>query len=231
MNFKLHSCEIEGVLHAIRLSEPTVHADNEAVGRSGHLGHAMTEFAPGKIIAFSSNSSGKRFKGHNGFGWVEYRISVDYGENFGEAQKFQYSWDTFLDGERTVSVEKAITLSDGTVAAFCLVNNTFRSACWEPWDCPSVVLSHDGCQTWEEPIQVTRYKGRIYDVLYKDGTAYVLELCNDAENSFVSNLPEHLYRLFKSTDGCQSFEEVSILPFGIGRAYGNMIFTSEGDLI
>lgn len=33
MKMILHAQEIEGVLHRIRLSEPTIHADNEANGR------------------------------------------------------------------------------------------------------------------------------------------------------------------------------------------------------
>ena len=231
MKHILHECYIDGAVHRIHLSEPVIHADNEAMGRSGHLGHAMTEFETGKIVAFSANSSDKINGGHNGFGWVEYRISADFGESFGEPQVFPFSWKCFIDGERTVAVEKAVTLSDGTVAVFCLMNHTSGTAFWEPWDRPMVILSRDGCKTWEVPIFVTPYEGRIYDVLYRDGVVYALELCNNGENSFISNLPEHLYRLYRSTDGCRSFEEVSVLPFGIGHAYGNMIFTQEGDLM
>ena len=227
----LHAMEIEGVLHRIRLSEPTIHADNEACGRSGHLGHAMTEFSPGRIVVFSENSSGKRLSGHTGYGWMDYRISEDYGETFGEAKKFPFSWSTFLDGERVVAVEKAVTLNDGSVAAFCLIGFQTTPACWEPTDIPVVVLSRDGCESWEAPVQVSPYAGRIYDVLYQDGIVYVMQLCNDARENFTSTKPEHLYRLFRSTDGCKTFEEVSTIPFGLGRGYGNMIFTPQGDLI
>lgn len=231
MKMILHAQEIDGAVHRISLSEPTIHADNEANGRSGHLGHAMTEIAPGKIIAFSENTSGKRFYGHSGYGWVEYRISDDYGESFGEAKKFPFSWTAFLDGEQIVAVEKAVTLPDGSVAAFCLICSQATPACWAPLDKPVVVLSRDGLETWEEPVTVSPYAGRIYDVLCRDGVVYVLELCNDSCETFTSNKPEHLYRLFRSVDGCKTFEEVSTLPFGMKRAYGNMIFTPDGDLI
>lgn len=231
MKMVLHACELDGVLNKIRLSEPVIHADNEAAGRSGHLGHALCELSPGNIVAFSSNSSDKINGGHNGFGWVEFRISQDYGESFNEPSVLPFSWKCFLDGERTVSVEKAVTLSDGTIAAFCLMNCRGGAAFWEPWDRPMVVLSRDGCKTWEEPVQVTDFPGRIYDVLcYKD-SVYVLELCNDGKTSFVSNLPEHVYKLFKSDDGCKTFTHVSDLPFGIGHAYGNMVLTPNLELM
>ena len=50
-------------------------ADLVAKGRSGHLGHALVEYAPGCVLAFYSNCSGVRNDGHNGFGWMEYRRS------------------------------------------------------------------------------------------------------------------------------------------------------------
>ena len=55
-------------------------ADLVAKGRSGHLGHALVEYAPGCVLAFYSNCSGVRNDGHNGFGWMEYRRSLDAGK-------------------------------------------------------------------------------------------------------------------------------------------------------
>ena len=68
---------IEGALKRLHLLEPEIYVDNESRGRSGHVGHAMTEFAPGKIIAFNSNTSAKLHSGHSPFGWIEYRISEE----------------------------------------------------------------------------------------------------------------------------------------------------------
>ncbi len=231
MKMLIHEQDIKGIVNRIHLSEPVIHADNEAAGRSGHLGHALTELAPGKVLAFSANTSAKFAKGHAAFGWMEYRISEDYGETFGKPQKLPFSWNTLLDGINTVGVEKAITLNDGSVAAFCLIGTTKSLLACEPWEEPVVVISRDGCKTWEDPIPVSEFKGRIYDVLYQDGIVYVLELCNPADVTFISNKPEHVYRLFRSVDNCKTFEEVSVLPFGLGHGYGNLIFTPNGDLI
>ena len=228
----LHEQTIPGLVHPIHLSEPVIFADNEKYHRSGHLGHAMTEFAPGKVMAFCSSTSGYRFSGHAHFGWMEYAISEDYGETFGEKVKLPYAWKSFLDGVHTIAVEKAITTADGHIAAFCAVGSQDSGGCMNPWACPTVVISQDHGKTWSEPIQVTGYPGRIYDVIYQNGAAYVLEFCNPCKESSRGTQPEHVYRLFKSTDNCRTFQEVSILPIdGMGRFYGNLIFTPSGDLI
>ena len=232
MEMYIHAQTLKGRKREIRLSEPIILADNEPKGRSGHLGHAMTLLPSGKIMAFSPNTSGDRYWGHSAFGWMEYRISEDYGESFGEPRILPYSMDTLLRGVHTVSVEKAITLDDGTVAAFCLINSQKNEICCEPWSYPTVITTRDEGETWSEPLRVAEYRGRIYDVLYHEGAAYVLLFCNDAEKFFCGSEPEHVYRLFKSTDGCQSFEEVSVVAIdSIGRGYGNMIITPEGELI
>ncbi len=44
--------------------------------RSGHLGHALVEYADGCILAFYSNCAGSRNAGHSGFGWMEYKRST-----------------------------------------------------------------------------------------------------------------------------------------------------------
>ena len=61
--------------------------DNESVGRSGHMGHALVDCGNGRILDFTSNCAGKeRCNGHSGYGWMEYRISDDYGKTFGPAR-------------------------------------------------------------------------------------------------------------------------------------------------
>ena len=233
MKILMQEQTVDGKKQKIHLSKPIIFWDNEKNGRSGHIGHAMTEFAPGKILAFAANTSKIRAGGHSAFGWMEYKISEDYGKTWSEAEIFPYSWETFLYGEYTVSVEKAITCNDGTIAAFCLMNSQYSMLCCEPWARPRVVLSHDFGRTWEEAFECTAYRGRIYDALYYKGVAYILQFCNEANESFTGNKPEHVYRLFKSEDNCKSFEEVCVIPFEstLGRGYGNMIITPEGKLI
>jgi hypothetical protein len=143
MEMLIHAQQINGKLRKIQFNEPKIFVDNEKNGRSGHMGHALTEFAPGKIMAFHSNCSAKRFCGHSAFGWMEYRISEDYGETWGESVKFPFSWETFLNGVYTVTVEKAITCDNGDIVAFCLMNSQATIPCCEPWDCPMVVVSKD----------------------------------------------------------------------------------------
>ena len=66
---------INGKLRALKLSEPILYIDNEARGRSGHIGHPMLNLGHGRIMNFNSNVSAVRCDGHSGFGWMEYRIS------------------------------------------------------------------------------------------------------------------------------------------------------------
>ena len=229
MNLRLHARRIPGKIRDIQISEPIIFADNEPQHRSGHLGHALTEFAPGKIMAFNSNTSGYRGDGHAHFGWMEYSISEDYGETFGEKIKLPYAWKEFIDGMHTIAVEKAVTLDNGEIVAFCLVNTQENDGCMAPWSCPTLVISADQGKTWSDPIQVTQYVGRIYDVLYHEGVVYILQTCNPV---FKGSQPDHLYRLFKSEDNCRSFQEVSVLPFDpIGRGYGALVLKDSGDLM
>ncbi len=61
--------------------------NHEKNGRSGHLSHALVEYRKGCVMAFYSNCSGTRDSwapGHNGFGWLEYRRSVDGGRTWDE---------------------------------------------------------------------------------------------------------------------------------------------------
>lgn len=73
----------DGAIGKIILSDPEVYIDNQARKRSGHMSHAMVEFAPGRILAFNSNCPQERYAGHSPFGWIEYRCSEDYGKTWG----------------------------------------------------------------------------------------------------------------------------------------------------
>lgn len=234
MEFLIHEKTIKGKVKDIIFHEPKIHADNEKNGRSGHMGHALAMLKDGRIIAFSANASAVRNCGHSGFGWMEYRYSSDYGETFSEPIVFPYSMEVFLDGVNSVSVEKAITLDNGDLIAFCLLNSQKNEICCEPWVEPTFVRSKDGGKTWEQPKRFSEYKGRIYDVKYHNGAVYALEHCNDATEFFCANKPEHVYRLFKSEDNCETFTEVSVLPFrdnALNLGYGNMVFREDGSLV
>lgn len=74
---------VERKNYNIVYTDPEIYIDNESRNRSGHMSHAMVEFAPNKIIDFNSNCSPVRCDGHSAFGWIEYRISED-GHNWDE---------------------------------------------------------------------------------------------------------------------------------------------------
>lgn len=224
---------IDGVGGRIHISSPQIFVDNEKKGRSGHCGHALAEFDKGKIIAFYSNTSAKRFSGHAAFGWVEYKISEDYGKTWGKEAVLDFSKKEFLDGINTVSVEKAVACDDGSIVIFCLMNSAETVPCYEPYGVPKYLISKDGGKSWSEPFDLLNYRGRVYDAVYKDGAIYALVFCNDAEETFWGSKKEHLYRIYKSDDNGKSFYEHSVVDFPttFGLAYGSMIFTQKGELI
>ena len=233
MKMLLKDRYIDGVCGRIQISGPEIFVDNEKKGRSGHCGHALALFGGGKIIDFYSNTSAKRFSGHSAYGWVEYRISEDYGKSWGEANILEFSKKEFLDGIHTVSVEKAVACDDGSIVIFCLMNSAAKIPCYEPYDVPKYMISEDGGNSWSEPFDLLDFKGRVYDAVYKDGEIYVLVFCNDAEEFFWGSKKEHLYRIYKSDDNGKSFYEHSVVAFPstLGLAYGNMIFTQKDELI
>lgn len=64
--------------------------DHSRAGRSGHLGHALVEYASGKILAFYSNCSDAN-DGHTGDGWMEYKRSEDGGHTWSKPVPLDYS--------------------------------------------------------------------------------------------------------------------------------------------
>ncbi|MBR6791209.1 MAG: exo-alpha-sialidase [Oscillospiraceae bacterium] len=217
---------IEHDSYTVEFDTPEVYVDNKARDRSGHMTHAMAEFAPGKYINFNANCSAYRSSGHSVYGWVEYRI---FENGVGsKVYELPYAKKSFLDGLCAISVEKAVACDDGTIAALCLRNTMATELCCEPWDTPTCIRSTDGGLTWSEPFECIPYRGRIYDALYRDGVIYVLIFCNE---HFLGSAPEHVYRLYKSTDNGLSFEEVSVIPFDtLRRGYGSILFDDAGVL-
>ena len=222
---------IQGVVHDIHVSEPVVYVDNQARNRSGHMSHAMVELSDGRIIDFNSNCSAERYFGHTPFGWIEYRYSDDGGASFGDVYDLPYTKQVFDDGIMTISVEKAVLCDDGTLIAFCLRNNAAleRHFC-EPWATPMYVRSTDGGATWTKEAELSPYPGRTYGAINQNGTIYVLHFCNER---FRGRDPEHLYRLYKSTDNGKHFFEESVVDFGntFGLGYGSLTFMADGRLV
>lgn len=224
----LSSTKIQYKNYTAEIESPTLYVDNESRCRSGHMTHALAEFAPGRFIDFNSNCSALRLDGHMPYGWVEYRISKDGGKTYSEPRELEYSKRCFLDGIHTISVEKAVGCNDGSIVAFCLRNSALDPSFCEPWDTPTVIRSSDGGETWSEPVECIPYKGRIYDALYYRGVIYVLIFCNE---HFLGSSPEHKYRIYKSHDNGISFEEASVIPFDtFKRGYGSIIFDSNNRL-
>ena len=220
--------EIKRKNYTVELEEPELYVDNESRGRSGHMSHAMAEFAPGCFIDFNSNCSAVVYDGHMPYGWVEYRISTDSGKTYSEAQPLPYAYQSFLNGVHFISVEKAVACDNGRIVAFCLRNNATEPGFCEPWFTPTRIYSDDGGKTWCEPDEYSEWRGRTYDARYHDGVIYVLHNCN---RNFLGKTEMHKYRIYTSHDNGKNFEEHSTVPFDTyGRGYGAMIFDQEGKL-
>lgn len=221
---------IKGKVRTLELSEPILYIDNEARGRSGHMGHPMLNLGNGKIMDFNSNVSAVRCDGHSGFGWMEYRISEDNGETFGAFNAVPYTQEVLLDGLYSAIIETAVVCDDGTVVAFCNIFSQENSVCCNPYGTPTYIRSHDMGKTWEEAKLLSGYEGRVYSARYFDGKIYVLEFCN---REVVGATDNDVYRIFCSCDNGKSFEELCIVPFHstIGRFYGAMQFDPNGNLL
>ena len=204
--------------------------NHQSQNRSGHMSHALVEYDKDCMLAFYSNTSAAIEHGHTGYGWIEYKRTVDGGKTWSEPAILDYSYRSFIDGCFNISCEKAVKTDNGTIVLFCLRNRTITR--WEPYLEPVVLRSLDNGVTWSEPQFFSDQRGRIMDTLYKDGTIYALEFCNDAEIKWTGNLPEHVYRLYVSTDDGLHFQERSVVPYDtFGRSYGAMEWLPGGRLI
>ncbi len=198
--------------------------------RSGHMSHALVEYAKDSILAFYSNSSAAIEHGHTGYGWIEYKRTIDGGKTWSDPTVLDYSYRSFIDGCYNISCEKAVVTDSGVIVLFCLRNKKITR--WEPYLRPVVLRSFDNGETWSAPIPFSNQRGRIMDACYRNGVIYALEFCNDAEIKWTGNLPEHVYKLYTSVDDGLHFEERSIVPFDtFGRSYGAMEWLSGERLI
>ncbi len=212
----------------LEISEPVLHVDNASRRRSGHMTHAMVEYAPGRIMGFNSNCSGIRSSGHSAFGWIEYRYSEDGGKSWSTASEMPFSKEILLEGVYTISIEKAV-YQDGVLTCFALRNTQYAEICCQPWDTSLVIRSFDLGKTWEKPYEFSPWKGRIYDAKAKDGVIYVLETCDP---DFISEIREPRYRLFTSRDNGASFQLESVVDMeSYKRGYGSLQFHQDGTLL
>ena len=208
--------------------------DHSKAGRSGHLGHALVEYEPEKILAFYPNCSDAN-NGHTGDGWMEYKRSEDGGRTWSAPMPLEYSKRVYESGQgRSVMCEKAICTSDGDILLFNLecANIPEKHFTWQPLAVPTFLRSSDGGRTWEDAKPVGDEPGRIWDVLYDEGAIYALELYNDSSKAWYGNLPEHHYSLYVSEDQGRTFACRSVLPFEImQRGYGALAVLPDGGLI
>ena len=219
---------IDRANYTVEFDTPEIYMDNQARKRSGHMTHAMAEYAPGCFINFNANCSAERAEGHSVYGWVEYRFTEDAGKTYSELQTLPYSWECFLNGTCTISVEKAVACDDGSIVAICLRNSNLSAVGCEPWYTPTWIKSTDLGRTWSEPKELSPYPGRPYAAVYRDGVIYVLHKCGEY---FCKENPEDVYRLYRSTDNGESFEEAGALPINPSRrGYGALLFDDQGRL-
>ena len=220
---------IKGTTGNLKLSEPILYIDNEARGRSGHMGHPMLNLGNGIIMDFNSNVSAVRCDGHSGFGWMEYRISEDGGDTFGDFNIVPYTMDVLLDGIYSAIIESAVVCDDGTIVAICNLFSQKNEVCCNPHGIPTYIRSRDMGKTWEPAKPLSNYEGRVYNARYHDGKIYVLEFCN---KEVVGETENDVYRIFCSNDNGKTFAELCIVPFEStkGRFYGAMQFDINGNL-
>ena len=211
-------------------NEGILFIDHQKNRRSGHLSHALCEFDKGCVFALWSNCSGGRNRwapGHNGFGWLEYAVSRDWGETWSAKSVLPYSWDSFLNEPFTVSCEKAVSPRKDRIVLLCIRNENPNG--WEPYLSPMVLISDDAGQSWGEAKPLCDVKGRVYDAKIYDGAIYVLMLAND---DFATNSPDQRYQIYKSIDEGESFFLAGELPGEYLRhAYGALNKLPDGRFV
>lgn len=209
-------------------------ADHSPEHRSGHLGHAMVEYAPGCILAFYSDSDGEKYSGHNGNGWTWFRRSTDYGQTWEAPEYYPYS-KTLYDLKLGIyaSTEKAVCAPNGDIVVFNCISDLIDSKgrAWEPFGIPTYTRSSDGGHTWFGTGALCEERGRIYDAHVHDGKIYVL--VEFGGNPYVGKLTE--YHMYVSEDNGETFTDYSRLPFRptmtVCRFYGTFEWLDNGDII
>ncbi len=204
--------------------------DHSKAGRSGHLGHALVEYGPGKILAFYPNCSDDN-KGHSAVGWMEYKRSEDGGKTWSKPNVLTYTKD-LLSRKLSAFAEKAVLTDEGHIVLFSLVCDISTDTVWSHFQKPIYVISKDQGRTWSEPAELGDKRGRVYDACYVNGEILALHFANDNDINFLGNKKEHVYELFVSNDGGGTFTKRSELPFDTtARSYGTMGMLESGKLV
>lgn len=208
--------------------------NHQPANRSGHMGHALVEYAPGQVLAFYPNCSAedKTYNGHSGHGWMEFKRSTDGGMTWSEPcvepnSKALYDQNV----GRTFMCEKAVITDTGRIILFYLQCDIVTGGhIWEPYFEPYYAYSEDNGQTFTKAKQLFDMRGRVYDAVYHDGAIYVLFNSDPIDGRRYDGTAK--YYLFVSTDNGETFEQRSILPTSAELClYGTMCFTPDGELM
>jgi len=208
--------------------------DHSKNGRSGHLGHALVEYEPGKLLAFYPDCSSieKVHPGHSGHGWMRYKRSLDGGKSWSEPQDEVYSKRSFdeSDGKTTMMIEKIAKTDTGKLVMFYLVCDMTRNGhVWEPFFNPLFSISDDNGESWSEPKELIDLPGRVFDVRCRDGLIYVL-FNHDEMPMRGHDAP---YYLLVSEDDGESWQvrATPLFEDNLDACYGTMCFMEDGTLI
>ena len=213
--------------------EGEMFVDHSKENRGGHFGHAMVEYADGKILAFYPSCNADN-NGHSGRGWMEYKRSEDYGKTWSEPIVLRHSYDTFKnsDGAFSVMCEKAVMSDDGAIVLFCCNCDVktllpgheiypAHAALWEPYLKPTYLKSYDGGESWEGPFELCDYTARVYDAMVHNGKIYAL----------VGGWDNRRFSLYISEDGAKTFREGGVLPVPKWSFYGSLEILPDGAMI
>jgi len=218
-------------------NEGILFVDHQKHNRSGHLGHAMVEYAPGKILAFFPNCSSvdTRWNGHSGHGWMEFKRSLDGGDTWSEPMIEPNSKALFDDSGETRSFmcEKAVVTDTGRIVLFYLkCDIETEGHIWEPFMEPHFAISDDGGETFSKTKPLTDQAARIYDARYHDGVIYVMAQNGTFCGNFFGECDDHSMHLYVSTDNGETFTHRSEINFDRSdhSFYGTMIFQPDGRL-
>lgn len=196
--------------------------NHEPNRRSGHMGQAMVEYAPNKLLCFYPNCNAQN-EGHSGRGWMEYKRSEDGGETWSDPIVLTHTKEVFDTSNQTRSVmaEKAVLSPDGKRIILFLLNCDVKdNALWEPYFAPQYIISEDGGETWSEPKDFCNHPGRVWDAMVIDDTIYML----------MSNSGS--YYLYVSQDQGDSFTLRSSIPVSrSGSFYGTLGLLDDGRFI
>lgn len=200
--------------------------DNAKDGRSGHMGHALIDCGKGRILDFCSNCDGKRVEGHSGYGWMEYRVSTDWGKTFGPPRVLEYSKRLYEGGVHTALCEKGVCLADGRIVLFFQITDQSQPICCEPWSEPTMIVSADGGETWGEARPTGAKPGRIYDAVVRGDEVFFLLQENE---HFLGTRPEHVYRVYHAGPDL-AFTGVTLPIDARGKGYGALEVAQDGAL-